>query len=366
MSTERVQTLSSTTIRQLPARFVRLPHEQPANSKAIDGVTVPVISLAGPSSGVVDQIRRACSEWGFFLATDHGIPGSLIERLKEVGIEFFKLPQAEKEKLANDHLAGDLEGYGTKMTKNHEEKVEWIDYYFHLMSPASKVRHEKWPHHPPSYRKVTEEYNREMLRMTEELLGMLSEGLGLEKGAMRKCLGGDDIELEMKINFYPPCPQPELALGVEPHTDMSALTILVTNDVPGLQVWKDGNWVAVHYDIPHALFVHVGDQIEVRRLQSIQALEYMYNACVCMDHGHGRNGNACMQVLSNGKYKGVLHRSLVNREKTRMSWAVFTAPQHEATIGPIPELIDDQNPPKYTARTFAEFRYRKFNKLPLN
>ncbi|KAK4747456.1 hypothetical protein SAY87_014042 [Trapa incisa] len=333
MSTERIQTLSSTTIRELPARFVRLPHEQPANSKAMDGVTVPVISLAGPRSGVVDQIRRACSEWGFFLATDHGIPGSLIERLKEVGIEFFKLPQAEKEKLANDHLAGDLEGYGTKMTKNHEEKVEWIDYYFHLMSPASKVRHEKWPHHPPSYRKVTEEYNREMLRMTEELLRMLSEGLGLEKGAMRKCLGGDDIELEMKINFYPPCPQPELALGVEPHTDMSALTILVPNDVPGLQVWKDGNWVAVHYDIPHALFVHVGDQIE---------------------------------VLSNGKYKGVLHRSLVNREKTRMSWAVFIAPQHEATIGPIPELIDDQNPPKYTARTFAEFRYRKFNKLPLN
>ncbi|KAI8016362.1 Flavonol synthase/flavanone 3-hydroxylase [Camellia lanceoleosa] len=61
---------------------------------------------------------------------------------------------------------------------------------------------------------------------------------------------------------------------------MSALTLLVPNDVPGLQVWKDGNWVAVNY-LPNALFVHVGDQLE---------------------------------VLSNGKYKSVLHRSLVNKK----------------------------------------------------
>ena len=90
----------------------------------------------------------------------------------------------------------------------------------------------------------------------------MSEGLGLEGKVLKSCLGDEELELEMKINMYPPCPQPELALGVEPHTDMSALTILVPNDVPGLQVWKDGNWVAVNL-LENALFVHVGDQIEV-------------------------------------------------------------------------------------------------------
>lgn len=98
--------------------------------------------------------------------------------------------------------------------------------------------------------------------MTNKLLELLSEGLGLEGKVLKSHLGGEEIEMEMKINMYPPCPQPELALGVEPHTDMSALTLLVPNDVPGLQVWKDGNWVAVDY-LPNALFVHVGDQIEV-------------------------------------------------------------------------------------------------------
>lgn len=101
-----------------------------------------------------------------------------------------------------------------------------------------------------------------MQRVTDKLLEILSEGLGLEKKVLKSSLGGEEIEVEIKINMYPPCPQPELALGVEPHTDMSAITILVPNDVPGLQVWKDDNWVAVDY-VPDALFVHIGDQIEV-------------------------------------------------------------------------------------------------------
>lgn len=111
-------------------------------------------------------------------------------------------------------------------------------------------------------REVTENYSKEMLRVTEKVLEVLSEGLGLEKKSLKSQLGGELIELEMKINMYPPCPQPDLALGVEPHTDMSALTLLLPNEVPGLQVWKDNNWVAVNY-LQDALMVLVGDQLEV-------------------------------------------------------------------------------------------------------
>lgn len=112
------------------------------------------------------------------------------------------------------------------------------------------------------YREVCEKYKEEILRLTDELLKLLSEGLGLEEKVLKSHLGSEEIELEMKINMYPPCPQPQLALGVEPHTDMSALTILVPNDVPGLEVWKNGNWVSVQY-LPDALFVHLGDQLQV-------------------------------------------------------------------------------------------------------
>lgn len=330
MELERVQALAFEGLHQLPPQFIRPAHERPENSKALQGVTVPVISLSQAHDLLVDQISKACNEWGFFLLTDHGIEPSLIERLQTAGQEFFKLPQKEKESYANDPANGKFEGYGTKMTKNNDDKVEWVDYFFHMMSPPPKVNLDVWPKHPSSYREVTEEYNKELLAVTNKLLELLSEGLGLEGKVLKSHLGGEEIEMEMKINMYPPCPQPELALGVEPHTDMSALTLLVPNDVPGLQVWKDGNWVAVDY-LPNALFVHVGDQIE---------------------------------VLSNGKYKSVLHRSLVNKDRTRMSWAVFCAPPHEAMIGPLPELVNDQNPARFSTKTYAEYRHRKFNKLP--
>ncbi|XLS67387.1 hypothetical protein HN51_018410 [Arachis hypogaea] len=84
-------------------------------------------------------------------------------------------------------------------------------------------------------REVTEEYNKEMLRLTNEALELLWEGLELEKKALKlTCI-------------HHACPQPELALGVEPHTDMSAITLLVPNKVSGLQVWKDNKWVPVDY-----------------------------------------------------------------------------------------------------------------------
>ncbi|GKU87676.1 hypothetical protein SLEP1_g2038 [Rubroshorea leprosula] len=330
MEVERVQALAYGGLAELPAAFIRPAHERPENTKPLEGVTVPVISLSLPHDVLVKQVSEACNEWGFFLMTDHGISPSLIKRLQDVGQDFFKLPQEEKEAYANDPSSGKFEGYGTKMTKNHDQKVEWVDYFFHLMSPPSKVTYDIWPKAPPSYREVTEEYNKEILRVTEKLLELLSEGLGLDKKVLKTTLGGEELEVEMKINMYPPCPQPHLALGVEPHTDMSAVTLLVPNDVPGLQVSKDSDWVAVDY-LPNALFVHVGDQIE---------------------------------VLSNGKYKSVIHRSVVNKERTRMSWAVFCAPPHEAVIGPLPQLVDQRNPAKYSTKTFAEYRYRKFNKLP--
>ena len=44
------------------------------------------------------------------------------------------------------------------------------------------------------------------MKVTYRLLELLLEGLGLEGKALKSCVGGDEIELEMKINMYPPCP----------------------------------------------------------------------------------------------------------------------------------------------------------------
>lgn len=152
METERVQALSTTDIKLLPAAFIRPAHERPENTKAIEGVAVPVISLSQPHDVIVKEVAKASTDWGFFLITDHGIPSSLIQRLQNVGKEFFELPHEEKEAYANDPSNGKFEGYGTKIANNLDKKLEWIDYFFHILSPPSKINLHFWPKNPPNYR----------------------------------------------------------------------------------------------------------------------------------------------------------------------------------------------------------------------
>ncbi|KAM7507705.1 hypothetical protein LguiA_018158 [Lonicera macranthoides] len=87
---------------------------------------MPMISLSQTHDRVVEIISKSCSEWGFFLVTDQRLQPELTGRLQNVGHELFKLPQEEKERYANDPSSGKFKGYGTKITKNLEEKIEWI------------------------------------------------------------------------------------------------------------------------------------------------------------------------------------------------------------------------------------------------
>ena len=67
----------------------------------------------------------------------------------------------------------------------------------------------------------------------------------------------------MRMNYYPPCPQPEHVIGLAPHSDGIGLTILLqVNEVEGLQIRKDGMWVPVT-PLPNAFIVNIGDMLEV-------------------------------------------------------------------------------------------------------
>lgn len=106
-----------------------------------------------------------------------------------------------------------------------------------------------------------------MREVADKLLTRLSLGLGLQGYAFKEACGGEEMAFLLKINYYPPCPRPDLTLGVVAHTDFSILTLLVPNEVPELQVLKDDRWIDAKY-IPNALIVHIGDQIEVLSFMS--------------------------------------------------------------------------------------------------
>ena len=67
----------------------------------------------------------------------------------------------------------------------------------------------------------------------------------------------------MRMNYYPPCPQPELVMGLNAHSDAAALTILLQiNEMEGPQIRKDGRWIPIK-PLPNAFIVNVGDILEV-------------------------------------------------------------------------------------------------------
>ncbi|KAL6984412.1 iron ascorbate-dependent oxidoreductase [Sarracenia purpurea var. burkii] len=332
MEVERVQAIASLSKCNdtIPAEFIRAENEQPAIT-TVRGqfLEVPVIDLGDPDEEKgVQLVDEAGREWGIFQVVNHGIPDQVIAELQRVGKEFFELPQEEKELYAK--LPNSMEGYGTKLQKEVEGKKGWVDHLFHKIWPPSVIDYRFWPKNPSSYREANEAYAERLRGVADKLFRWLSLGLGLDGDVLKAAVGGDDLIYLMKINYYPPCPRPDLALGVAAHTDMSTLTILVPNEVPGLQVFKDDHWYDVKY-IPNALIIHLGDQIE---------------------------------ILSNGKYKSVFHRSIVNKDTTRMSWPVFLEPLPELEVGPLPGLIDDDNQPKFKTKKYKDYVYCKLNKLP--
>ena len=65
-----------------------------------------------------------------------------------------------------------------------------------------------------------------------------------------------------------------------------------------------------------------------------------------------------VQILTNGIYRSVEHRVIVNKNSERMSIASFCNPSGDKKVGPMKELINNCNPPLYRSMTFNE--YRKF------
>ena len=69
------------------------------------------------------------------------------------------------------------------------------------------------------------------------------------------------------------------------------------------------------------------------------------------------------QVISNDRYKSVLHRAVVNCSKDRISIPTFYCPSPDAVIGPAPELVnDDHHPAVYKNFTYEDYYNRFWNR----
>ncbi|KAL5759929.1 hypothetical protein ACOSP7_018433 [Xanthoceras sorbifolium] len=319
----------------IPSKFILPEDKRPHLSQVSTLASIPIIDLIDysenddenkddvPSSLLVEKISQACEEYGFFQIINHGIPEELCNTMMAVTYEFFELPPEERNQFyTTDHTKQvKLFNYYLNVEGQDDKVSMWSQCFSHPWHPRENMTH-LLPENPPQYREVFAEYAKEIGALMSKLLCLISKGLGLGKDYLEKRLG-ENPSLLVQSNHYPPCPEPELTLGLAIHTDlMTALTVLKQSDgVTGLQVIKDGKWMAVD-PIPNAFVINLGDQ---------------------------------MQVLSNGRYKSVHHRAVTNKAERRLSMAMFYGPNKDSVIGPIEELLDEQHPPFYRKYHFSEF-----------
>ncbi|KAL8149842.1 oxoglutarate-dependent flavonoid 7-O-demethylase 1-like [Apium graveolens] len=252
----------------------------------------------------------ACKEWGFFQLINHGVCNSLIEEFKKEIDEFFKLPLEEKQKFGQ--LKGDIQGYGQMFVVSDEQKLDWADMLYLITLPENLRKPHILPKFPPSLRNVVEAYSAELKKLAMKLLNIMARALEIKPEEI-ETLFEEGLQ-SMRMNYYPPCPQPDQVIGLSSHSDGDGLTfILELNDTQGLQVRKDGTWVNVK-PLPSAFVANIGD---------------------------------VMEVLSNGTYPSIEHRGVVNSVKARMSLATFLSPSIHGEFGPAPSLLSSGTPPKF-------------------
>lgn len=110
-----------------------------------------------------------------------------------------------------------------------------------------------------------ESYSAKVQNLAMKLLECMSKALKIDVQNMRDVFKDQGTQ-SLRINYYPPCPQPDKVIGLTPHSDSVALTILLQfEDINGLQIAKDGKWVPIK-PLPDAFVVNIGDILEVRNI----------------------------------------------------------------------------------------------------
>jgi isopenicillin N synthase-like dioxygenase len=315
---------------------------------------VPVIDLApfgaGPGADAVARaVDAACTDIGFFTVVGHGVPAVLVARMLETSRAFFDLPAPEKARVARPRpeqsrgylaLGDENLSYsrGDASTTDLKEffAIGPVDVpdeeYYRRPEAYPSFAANLWPERPADFRPVWTEYYRAMERLAARIMRVFARALDLPADYFHDKT--DRHISGIRANHYPEqreAPRPgQIRAGA--HTDYGAVTILLPDGVPGLEVLtRDGEWVAVTPP-PGAFVCNIGD---------------------------------LMQHWTNDRWISTMHR-VVNPPRAaaagncRLSIPFFHQPNYDALIECLPGCCGPDNPARYEPVTSGQHRLAKF------
>tara|TARA_A100001037_G_scaffold276327_1_gene275536 strand:- start:405 stop:1352 length:948 start_codon:yes stop_codon:yes gene_type:complete len=262
------------------------------------------------------EIHEACKEWGFFQVTGHNVDLEFMKIALQAIQTFFSLPQAEKNAIARSQF-NPWGFYDKELTKNQRDWKQIFDF-----GPENTTTFEKakaqWPKTIPNFEATMHFLFESLASVAMNLIKVVSLNLGLKDSALPNYFDTTQTSFQ-RLNYYPTCGNPNENLGINPHTDAGALTVLLHDSQKGLEILRQGNWYSV---VPKkdTLLINIGDIV---------------------------------QVWSNDEYQAPVHRVITNRKKTRLSAPFFLNPSYKTNYAPLKGV------PRYTPINWGEFRKKR-------
>lgn len=213
-------------------------------------------------------LGRACRDTGFFLLQNHTVPKKLQDEVFAHGDRFFGLPPAEKAKISILNTPH-FRGWGKKGIESLDETSPLIDsketFNIGFDLPPNDPRVvagemfrgvNQWPE-LVGFSDVMLAYYDAALALGVDIHRAIARDLSLDPEFFTDCF--KDPLAALRLLQYPPASGDADEIGAGAHTDYGAITLLMTDGEPGLQVRPKGqDWI----DVPHvagAYVVNIGD-----------------------------------------------------------------------------------------------------------
>ena len=293
----------------------------------MSSTSIPVIDVSDLGRPEARRaIDNACEEWGFFQAVGHGIDEELMTALRQQMRAFFAQPLAAKQAILR--TAENPWGFYDRELTRHT--ADWKQVYDYGPADGGELK-PQWPAALPAFKPAMQAFYDACDGLALRMVRAVSANLGMPADFLDEQFRPAHTSF-LRLNYYPKCPTPVRPadvsvasgghLGVNHHTDSGAITLLLQDVQPGLEVLNNGAWRLVE-PRPDALVVNIGDIV---------------------------------QVWSNDRYRAALHRGLASAEAERFSIPFFFNPAYSADYAPLPSTIDAWHPPRYRPINWGEFR----------
>lgn len=305
--------------------------------------TIPIVDLSLPLADTAFEVGQACRQVGFFYIVNHGMDPAIVSNTMTYSKRFFDLPASVKSEVDSSKSRSGARGYfalggedlnakdGTRDLVAEGQSIggggesdeaaasapafqgDWKEGYDcgREVSPndaeyaiSTMIDGNYWPRDEvlPGFREAMLDYQRGVRQIGDTLMEAFAVGLGLPSNFFVEKTQKPMATL--RLLHYPPQPKQDMStldrIGCGAHTDYGLCTLLLQDEVGGLQVRNSADeWVNAPY-IEGSFVVNIGDM---------------------------------MSMWSNGRYASTVHRVVNMTGKERYSIPFFLNPDVGTMVG---------------------------------